>query len=518
MKVMGLFNSIRMSGINTIGKYKYSQVLVLAILFLIFFILVIAVPLWGNVLLGFGALAQSSVNNGFPELIFEADYIRGFVYKLLLYGIMNITEIFIEKSQFYNYQQVSKVIYYLFCFLISFSFIKVTLKDRTLGEVVKVWFVFWIILFLSGYRQFMEAEELAVVFTLGHFLFIYSSDRRLNYISGVFVFFLFGCKAITLLYAGFGIMYLILFEYQNTQKLKRVFASHIAWPFVVIILYSTLLYPEIVNLKSAMSYQGSGGFEGISTLKKFLVSYIKFLPYLPILIIIPISIILSFQFGKKKEIVFLISAFLLSSFCVIFQNRFSSPYHYLSFTPIVLYSLFKLFVLDSFAPAKKYILFSLLGIGLFVVLNNYVADINLGSKARGYIYTDYFNDQIKIYTDINSILANNQNENLLFLTGDCPPFFINAETYTKKVSAMLLNRSLLRPHLTELEEYKKYYQEVLNYHGRYILVDPDYLNVSMFPELDEKINSNYFIHSIYENTVSEFSEKQLILYQNVENK
>jgi len=192
MKLRGSFNLIIMTAINTMNKFKYGGVGLLVIVFLLFFVSALAVPLWGNILLGFGALTQSSLdNNTFLELIFGADYIRGFVYKLLLYEIMNITEFFTDKSQFYAYQQISKTIYYLFCFLISFGFIKISLKDRTTSEVIKTWLGFWIIMFLSGYRHFMEAEELAVVFTLGHFLFIYSSDRRLNYTSGIFLFFSF---------------------------------------------------------------------------------------------------------------------------------------------------------------------------------------------------------------------------------------------------------------------------------------------------------------------------------------
>lgn len=522
MKLIRSLCSIGMSSLNTMNKYKSGQVWILAIVFVFFFALNLIVPLWGNILLGFGALTQSSIDNSFPELIFEADYIRGFVYKLLLYGIMNVTEVFVEKSQFYNYQLLSKTVYYTFCFLISFWFLKVSLKNRTITEIVKIWLSFWIILFLSGYRQFMEAEELAVIFALGHFLFIYSHDKRLNYASGVFVFLLFGCKAITVLYSGLGLLYLLFYSFKD--KIIRIALSHFIFGLITLVLFLTFFYPEIENIKSAMVYQGSMGLNGLNTVANFIQSYMEFIPYIPVLIF-PFFILINSFFTGKKALLFWTLSFLLASAAVLMQNRFSSPYHYLSFLPGIL--LFFLGYIEkeclvNYLPIKKshFLMQKFFSATIFFFIGGYVFFQSLNNTsyieyASNYLYKKYFIQQTELYSSINNHLNQDSLSPILLLSGDCPPFFVPNKSASKKVSAMLLNRSLIRPTLSQSPQYREYFDFILDFEGKFILLDEDYVDLHKFPRIEEKIKIKYSKVEYYENDINFLGETKLTLFKRI---
>lgn len=113
--------------------------------------------------------------------------------------------------------------------------------------------------------------------------------------------------------------------------------SHVIFGILTLVLFLTCFYPETENIKSAMAYQGSMDFRGVNnTGLIFLQSYIEFIPYLPILIFPPLILIETVFAKKMKALLFLISACMVAAVSVLMQNRFSSPYHYLSFQPVIL--------------------------------------------------------------------------------------------------------------------------------------------------------------------------------------
>lgn len=499
-------------------KIASNSVLIIALLLLL--LLSLNTPLWGNILLGFGALFQAGIENTFPKLIFEADYIRGFVYKYLLYTIMNITDLFTDRTNFYLFQQISKTIYYLFCMAGTFFIIKTALKNFNTPKIIKYWALFWIMLLLSGYRQFMEAEELAIIFTFCHFLFIKSNNRILNNLSGFFIFLLFGCKAITILYVGFGLLYLLLFELNNRNKFIRVLLSHITFGVLTLALFGTYLYPEIINLTTAMSYQGSLKFDGISSLIRFFKQYIEFIPFIPVLVLLPYAAIMSAT-SSKKIFIFLILSTLVASLSVLAQNRFSSPYHYLSFIPIIV--LVYLNILEqnknnspskffSIIDSAKYI--PLVIIFIYTIFQNFNNTTTL-EYASNFIYKKYFIEQTNIYSKINATTSKNTSDPILLLTGDCPPYFIANPSASKKISAMPLNRSLIRNSIRASNEYIEYYNQVLTYNGKYILLDNDYLDLSNFPDIGKKLTQEYFQFETFLFNTDFLGESNLTLFSRI---
>lgn len=165
------------------------------------------IPLWGNILLAFGAFNQAEYHWTFPESIFYSDYLRGGFYKFVMYFIYKLVSLFVNKEQYYVFQFATKLIYYSVCITFTYFSFKIGKpKEPTKKRLLFTGFI-WCIILSAGYRQFMESEELAAILVIGHTLFILSPYKWANALSGVFLFMLFGCKAITIVYAAFGPLY-----------------------------------------------------------------------------------------------------------------------------------------------------------------------------------------------------------------------------------------------------------------------------------------------------------------------
>jgi hypothetical protein len=498
---------------NTIlNKIKNSflnpNLALLLVIALFLFALALNVPLWGNMLLGFGSLVQADYISDFPQNLSETEYLRGYVYKLLLFVILKITDLFVNWYDYYDYQQIAKLLYYLFCFSLTYLFFKWNLPEKSVRERLKYWLIFWILMFMGNYRQFVESEELAIIFALGHFLSIYSSSKRSNYFSGIFVFLLFGCKTITILYGGFGLLYLLFFEWKNAEKRNAIIISHFAFLILTVILYWFPLHKEIVNIQTAMTYQNSLAIKGLSTFFKFFKQLIEFFPFIPILLTIPLLMVLAIGEGWKKIVIFLVFI-VLSAAIVILQNRFSSPYHYLSFVPIVMFGLF-------FLKPNKVITVGLLLCAVFtyVLFQNFNKTSYLEYASNRY-YKIFFNKQLVDYNALHKILVENKVNEVLFVSGDGPPYYVREKSAYKECSALIFSRLDKKPELIESQRFKDYMNFYINYSGDYILLDRSCIDLDKqaFTQLKEKISSDYKEIYRFKNTPKEFDATDISLYQ-----
>jgi len=489
-------------------SFTNTHPLVWAGFFILFFLFCLNVPLWTNMLLGLGSLVQADYITDFPQNLSETEYLRGYVYKLLLFGILKISDLLVNWYDYYDFQQVAKFLYYLFCFSLTYLFFKWNLPEKSIKERLKYWLIFWILMFTGNYRQFMESEELAIIFALGHFLSIYSSSKRSNYFSGIFVFLLFGCKTITLLYGGFGLLYLLFFEWKNTEKRNAIILSHVVFLILTVILYWFPLHKEIVNIQTAMTYQNSLAIKGLSTFMRFFKQLIEFLPFLPLILTIPVLFILSLGEGWKKIFIFILY-FFLSSSIVILQNRFSSPYHYLSFIPIVMFGLFFL-KSDKVIPVGL----TLVLVFTFTIFQNFNRSSYLEYASNTY-YKKFFNKQLVDYNALHKTLEENNVKEILFVSGDSPPFYVREKSAYKECSALIFSRLEKKPELAESPRFKDYMNFYLGYTGDFILLDRSCVDLEqpVFFKLKEKITSKYKEIYRFENTPKEYDATDISLYR-----
>jgi hypothetical protein len=481
--------------------------------YLLYFMLVVlfyfnfTTPLWGNILLGYGAFFQSEFYFDFPTSLYEADYIRGLVYKFLLFVIMKVTSIFVEMKNYYTFQLITKFIYYLLCFSFTYFALRLAFPRKSITQLLSKQALIWVVLLLSGYRQFMESEELAIIFTIGHFLFIYADDEKANYASGFFPFLLFGCKAVTIVYSGFSLLYW-LFYINDKKKSKRIVLSHLVFLGLSILAYATIFHLEIRNILTAMAYQNSAHFNGLNTFIRFGTSMLRYLYYLPCLLIIPAGLFYAL-FYNRRQALFLLLTFLLASLCVIVQNRFSSPYHYLAFTPPILFIVF-----FSFDYDKKIISLLLVAVFVVICIQN-LSDVIGYPKSSNNLYTKYFHSQSKGFAKINEYITQQPDSagRMLYLTGDCPPYFMTIPSVNKMVGALLLNRGMIQNKLRHTPAYIGLVNDIVNYKGKYILYDPEYLPIENFPDISRKLHNLYHPVLTIHNDVQELGGETYLLYQ-----
>lgn len=480
----------------------------LAVFALVMFALVLNVPLWGNMLLGIGSLVQADYISDFPQNLSETEYLRGYIYKLILFGVLKLTDLFVQWHDYYDFQLVAKFIYYTFCFILTFLFFKWNLIEKSIKEIITYWLLFWILMFTGNYRQFMESEELAIIFTLGHFLSIYSSSKRSNYLSGIFVFLLFGCKTITILYGGFGLLYLLIYEWKNNEKRNAVLISHFTFLIITVLLYWFPLHKEITNIQTAMTYQSSLAIKGISTFIRFLKQLIEFLSFLPLILLIPLLIILAINESRKKIMILLVFV-LLSSSIVILQNRFSSPYHYLSFIPIILFGIF--FIKPTKVLPIGLVLFAIFS---YVIFQNFNRSSILEYASNRY-YKAFFNKQLIDYNALHKTLAENKVKEVLFVSGDSPPYYVREKSAYKECSALIFTRLEKKPDLVNSKRFNDYLNFYLKYEGSFILVDSRAIDLELpvFESLKQKINSNYKLIFRFKNTPNEYDAADVFLFK-----
>ncbi|MCB9252303.1 MAG: hypothetical protein H6605_07525 [Flavobacteriales bacterium] len=485
--------------------------IVLGSIFLLLFLLCIRVPLWGNILLGFGSLFHAENYASFPYSITDTEYLRGYVYKIILFILMKITNVFSKMDSYYEYQVIAKTLYYLLCIGLSYIFISIGLKSRPSKERFALLISFWILMFTGNYRQFMEAEELAVIFSLGHFLFIFSDSKKANYWSGVFVFLLFGCKTITIMYAGFGLLYLLLFEWKNKEKVKSVILSHIIFTLLTFLIFWFPLHKEIENIQTAMTYQNSLAIKGIGTIKKFAMKWVEYVTFIPLMGLIPLLLLVSIRKGFK-HVAFYLAVIVLSSMIVILQNRFSSPYHYLSFLPVVFFGLFYHIKISN----RIFNLF-IAGILIYTVFQNFNFSSYLEYASNRY-YSAFYKKQVLDYEGLAKSLDENGAEEVLFVSGDSPPFYVKQKSATPQCSAIRIYRSENRPEIRETEDYKKLYASYTGYNGNFILLDKRVLdlNESYLVEIKEKLQSDYLPIYSFSHTPKGYDGADVTLFKRKE--
>ena len=322
---------------------------------------------------------------------------------------------------------------------------------------------------------------------------------------------LFGCKAVTIVYAGFAPLFWLWFYYDK-QHLKTLLLSHIGFLIVTIVIYFTLLKPEWLNISNAMAYQDSAKFSGMNSITKFTNAYIRYKYYLPILVIIPFGFIYALLFNRK-QLLFLSITFIIAAVAVIAQNRFSSPYHYLSFIPLSLYIL--LYQLkDRYWIAIVLLLFPL----YYTFKQNLTTQISY-PKSSNLLYTNYFKQQCVHFTAMNALMDGNsliKNDTLLFLTGDCPPYFFGRPNANHYVGALKLNRGMYNHKLKSSSAYISLVYSISNYTGKFILYDPMYLPIDSFPMLQNKFADfdTLYVANIPGN---DLGEEQLILFKRKSN-
>ena len=442
-----------------------------------------------DLLVSFASAHQASLIDGnLLEQLLQSWNLRGFGYKLIIYLdyllISNWVNMFSQPKLFCL---VYKIIHSLLIILTLVGGYLI-LKNRIKALGLKVFPLLISILTITFSASFLmigQPEEYAFIFTLWMIAFGLANRKILNYLAGGFIFMLFALKVTTIAFAIFPLA--IFWFYRKQIKLKAIIIGFVGGVGLTAILYSTLLLPDLKDVLEASIFQKSGKFS-FALFESFFIRYSELWIYNPVLFIgILFSIISILSIPNWKSTLIAICLFSVG-FVIYFQNKFF-PYHFLLFYPLATYAFYNLF--------KKIKLISLIFIipSLFFYFQIYFHGLkdepryNIRGSAN---YNWEFNYQFRF--DIAQSITNeikNPKEEVLFLTEGGINYFLPNPSYVKYFYPLPLQRVGLNPNLKEIEVYQNTLKSFLNYKGNYIVWQPDWFKLELFPLLNEYIFQNY---------------------------
>ena len=127
----------------------------------------------GNILACFGGIFQTDFLSSFPDDVYNSWNLRGIGYKTILYFFYKLYNFLFTEWDYTLFEKFTKFTYYVILFFLSYFFL-VGLKPffkKYNFNFIRVFLCAILLFLLATHRQSMEAEEIAVIITLGMFSF-----------------------------------------------------------------------------------------------------------------------------------------------------------------------------------------------------------------------------------------------------------------------------------------------------------------------------------------------------------
>ena len=499
---------------NFFGDTKKLHITLFIVIFLLF-IQAITSQLNGNILLLLGGIFQTDFSGEFPGEIYTA-YGRGIGHKSLLYFLYKTNNLFFGEWQYEKSEVFIQAIYYLFslglCYL-SLRFVRKELKEHGFNYVT-MFLLFALIMLIATHRQTLEASETAVFMVVIMFCLALSKKTWANWLAGVFVLFLFSLKGITILYAGFPFIFLWFIYQKGDKRLFRFVGTCAAFTVITGLVYFLLLPLEIEYFQEQSIYQSGFRFK-LTTLPLYVVkgaTGISCIPQIAMAVIMFIWALLKFK--NKKLFRFTILLLIIPSMYVIIQHKWL-PYQYISFFPAIF--LLMMFA-KEYTDKKQMIRLTLVSTSITLIIFGVTnllplykvspAAIDPYCNRCNYELTYYKSDK-DIFFDLKERYPLEEQVEILHLTPGMSAYFIHAKSYLHMLNPLPLQRIQIKPEIKETLVYANMLKRVMAYQGDYVIMDSDWMDISLVPQLDKKLSAQYEIVESHRS----FEEKNIVLFQ-----
>ena len=478
-------------------------------LIIISFIILLAAniftPFTGDVLVSFGAAIQADHLGEFPLNVYKSWNLRGIGYKYIIYGLHKINDIF----QIQNYrilQPLIKFIYYLLFYAITYlSLLQIKGKIRDYGiNFSKLFFTFIIAILASSHWMHLQAEEIAVFFSISHFCFSLSNKKIINYSSGIFIPLLLSCKLITVFYAVYP---LILLVYLKDKKLlKRFIISSIIFSIGTLLFYLCVIPKEIEDTINSILFQNLNNFYFFHKIKSMIWGLKIAISHSPVILtgIISFSMLI-YYFFKKNDVYnfdFIIILFITSFIPIIVQVHFA--YHYFAFLPASIIFI----IITDFIYSRKWdkiwealILFTFLAWLLVCIIKVDITGKDVFANVF-YYNKKHYEYREKVYTEIDEKYDLSNEKDVLFLCDGGVNYFIKSKSYSRYFIPLPLQRVKNNQNLKTSGIYKTELSNILNYKGNYIIHQFRWMELSNIQSLGLKMQNEY--QEVYVNNNNNF--------------
>lgn len=307
---------------------------VLTLLVSLAFVVLLAVPLFGDPRTIYAGAFISGQSGSFPENISYPFYMRGFGYKCLYYGLYRAADLVVDSRSTFAFELVTRLIYYSgFMALAAWFFWLLRERLARLGvHWLEAMFLFLVAIVATSHHIHQQPEELAVLLTVGLTAFSLSDNKLLSGLSGLFIPLLIFCKILTVWPAVFP-LFLVL----ATRQPRRIFwvgASWAAFFAATILFYVAVIPQEIVDLRNAALCQSSTldwrDMRALLTRGIFAMGHIPF--YFVTCVCLAWLLWCAFEWRKWKECLLALAGVIIASFPLVPQSLHLC-YHYLLLFP-----------------------------------------------------------------------------------------------------------------------------------------------------------------------------------------
>lgn len=472
----------------------------------------------GNLVLLFASVFHTDHLGDFPNNVYLS-YGRGIGYKMLLYSLYQAYQLFYDTFQVDQFNRFVIIVYYSVA--LSFSGICWYVLKPALARAKLDWkllyLLFTLLLLLATHRQVMEAPEVCFFLTLGLYACAYSESKVVNYCAGILVPLLFSIKGITLLFAGFPFFTLIYTEREDRTKLIRFFVSGLVWCIIGALVYWLVLPLEIENYMAQTLYQKAFALKATSVLL-FGLNWLKTLSCIPSnTLALILSLVIFAQCLRQKnykDVGFLFLFGLIPVVYVVLQHKWL-PYNYLILFPLSI--LLIIFLLANYqqAFAKRWLQVSI-GASIVVYVSCYWLPLyQYTSLARPYCNycnykTNYYEKDQHIYQSLDEKYGLT-GTTVLAINSGYSGYYVRYQSYLKQPNPLPLQRSATNEGLKDTYMYKDMLEKVLDYEGRYILIENGWMQLDAVPELVDKLKTEYQLmeqYPIYNNSTVELYQRK----------
>ena len=477
------------------------------ILILCLFYNSLLVHLNGNILACFGGIFQTDFLSNFPDDVYNSWNLRGIGYKIILYFFYKLYNFLFTEWDYTLFEKFTKFTYYVILFFLSYFFL-VGLKPffkKYNFNFIRVFLCAILLFLLATHRQSMEAEEIAVIITLGMFSFSISDNKNLNMLSGLFIPILFSLKAVTIVFAGFPFIAVLFFFKDDRTKIYRFLISGVTFTLLSIALWFIFLPGELADLKEATNYQSSFKFK-VTTIPLLVFFGVKNLSCLSNLILpyllIVVALFVALKSRNVRSISFIILTTILPSFYIIIQHRWF-PYHYIIFLLTSFISIFYLSSVISKTILNRVITTGVIAACLIYFITNIIPaykkilfmDPYCNNCNYNKTYYEEYNQKFSLMSEKYDLLSQ---PHILFLTSGKASYFIKTKSYLRQTYPLSLQRVDVNPAIKKTKSYHTALNRSLNYSGDYIIIDREWFNLEIIHTLDDKIKAEYELVEKYD--------------------
>jgi hypothetical protein len=461
---------------------------------------------------------EAAYSGNFPMNIFDTWTLRGTGYKIIMFVFYQLTQTIADyenKILFEIIFQTSAAGFNVICSAIIARAGYDRLQQAVTTRQFRYPIIFLMVstfIFTISWKIEFQPEMLATTLTLVAISISILSKRFGAYIAGAIMTFVATIKGITVL---------LIIPMTGTLLLLNVKRTHVRDMLISFVVFSgiagataMIFAPsEITDIIYAAQIQDVGDKTVLNRVKTVLVSVFR-LEHIPSLLLgIPggVSVLIYYWYRKMFLDIGILLSVVAGACLPIFIQANNFPYQY---APLLLPTFLVIHLgfisISEHVPeiSNKMVFVSVTVFIIFSIVSStwlapiFASGIHSGPVKDGspVFHANRVDSQRDVYQSINSHHNFHQEDSVLYLASGQPAYYLASKSHSRYYFPLPLTAKSDNPDIVYTKPYKRIYEAIMNYSGRYIVYEPRFLDLTEHPRIEMKIKTEYCL--VYSSRVS----------------